>query len=146
MQGCEGVLRCAAPRLPPSQHHVLRERRRCSALQPRSGLGMVATEHRGRDGYPPTAGGPAWQRSRPVDIPAQAVRRTGHLRPQLSDLQQSCHAQEVAEAALLLYDESPKPISEGHSVEVIIAENGMGETGTCRMTFWPAWCRFTDES
>ena len=146
MQGCEGGSRGAARRRTSSQHHVLRERRRCSALQARSGIGMVAPEHRGRDGYPPTAGGPAWQRSRPVDIPAQAVRRTEHLRPELSDLQQSCRTQEAAEAVLLPYDESLKPISEGHSVEVIVAKNRMGETGTCRMTFWPAWCRFTDES
>ncbi len=138
MQGCEGVLRCAAPRLPPSQHHVLRERRRCSALQPRSGLGMVATEHRGRDGYPPTAGGPAWQRSRPVDIPAQAVRRTGHLRPQLSDLQQSCRTEEAAEMVRLPYGEDLAPVCAAHPVEVIVVPNGMGETGTFRMTFWPA--------
>jgi len=35
MKGCEGGSRCAAPRLPPSQHYVLREGRRCSAPHPR---------------------------------------------------------------------------------------------------------------
>ena len=119
MQGCEGGSRCAAPRLPPSQHYVLRERRRCSALQPRSGLGMVAPEHRGHDGYPPTAGGPAWQRSRP-------------------DLQQSCRTEEAAETVRLPYGEDLAPVCAAHPVEVIVVPNGMGETGTFRMTFWPA--------
>ncbi len=70
----------------------------------------------------------------------------GHHRPELSDLMESGRIEEAAKAVLLLYDESPKPISGGHSVEVIVAKNRMGETGTCRMTFWPAWCGFTDGS
>lgn len=69
----------------------------------------------------------------------------GYRRPELSDLRQSGRIEEAAEAVLLLYDESPRPVSEAHSVDVIVAKNRMGETGTCRMTFWPAWCRFTDE-
>ncbi len=127
-------------------HHVLRERWRCSALQrdPVSGWWLRSIEdvmvirrlleaRHGKD----------------HDLLTSHLRRyaeRGTSGPQFSDLQQSCRTQEAAEAVLLLYDESPKPISEGHSVEVVVAENRMGETGTCRMTFWPAWCRFTDES
>jgi len=70
----------------------------------------------------------------------------GHHRPTLADLRQSGRIEEAAEAVLLLYDESPTPVSGAHLVEVIVAKNRMGETGTCRMKFWPAWCRFTDES
>lgn len=70
----------------------------------------------------------------------------GCRRPQLSDLRQSGRIEEAAETVLLLYDEAPAPVSTAHPVEVIVAKNRMGETGTCRMTFWPAFCRFTDES
>lgn len=69
----------------------------------------------------------------------------GCHRPTLPDLRQSGRIEEAAEAVMLLHDESPAPVSTAHPVEVIVAKNRMGETGTCRMTFWPAWCRFTDD-
>ncbi len=73
------------------------------------------------------------------------VEGRGNHRPNLSDLRQSGRIEEAAEAVIFLYDESPRPVSEAHSVEVIVDKNRMGETGMARMTFWPSICRFTDE-
>ena len=63
-------------------------------------------------------------------------------RPVLGDLRDSGAVEQDADTVMMIHDGTARPESIPHAVDLIVAKNRLGDTGSVPLTFLPAQCRF----